>query len=120
MSTEYEQPPLARRDFREETWVRVGHTVRTLRVQPETGLRFDKSAKIASCDGAVDEDGDVIRGTHLVELADLLAAAPEMLRALKSIIDYSTPIPDVASDYVVRSAIQQAGDAIAKAVVEEG
>ena len=104
-----------RRDFRREKWVRVGTTIRTERVQPETGLRFEKSAKIASCYGAVDEEGCTLRATHLVEIADLIAAAPDMLRALREIIDFSTPIPDLSSDYVVQSAMHNAREAIAKA-----
>jgi hypothetical protein len=73
-----------------EEWIREGHAVRTIVIQKATGLPHAKQAKIATADEACDESGRSLRASCKVEIANLIAASPDLLRASIKALQFLT------------------------------
>ncbi len=73
-----------------EEWIREGHAVRTIVIQKATGLPHAKQAKIATADEACDESGRPLRASCKVEIANLIAASPDLLRASIKALQFLT------------------------------
>lgn len=70
-----------RENLMEEMWVREGNVIKTLVIQRETGLPHARQARIATVDDACDETGRTLRSKAKIEIANLIAASPDLLRA---------------------------------------
>lgn len=75
-------------DFRKENWIREGNTIRTAVVQDESGLLVDRHSLIAIVSIAADEDGYPLRAGQRIEIANLIAASPDLLNVAELVIEW--------------------------------